>query len=95
MVLSSEFAVGAGASGAIFGVIEALFIFMKFGKKNIENFNPSILALMILLNIFMGFTMNNLPDMPNVGNAAHIGGLITGVLLGYALLIAGRDKGNL
>jgi len=91
MALSSEFAVGAGASGAIFGMIGALFAFMKLRKQYVENFNTGVLTIIIVVNVLMGFTMNNLPDMPNVGNAAHIGGLIVGLILGY--LLTGRKSG--
>ena len=94
MAVFSQQAVGAGASGAIFGIIGALFAYIKLRKKNIENFNAAILGVMILVNVFMGFTMNNIPaDIPgatNIGNAAHIGGLVAGLWLGY--LLAGESK---
>jgi len=92
MVLASEFALGAGASGSIYGLMGALFAFTKLRKKNVENFRASTLGIMIGVGILMGFTMNQLPDMPNVGNAAHIGGLVAGLVLGYFL--AGKEKTN-
>jgi len=90
MVFASEFALGAGASGAGYGLMGALFAFTKLRKKNVERFRASALGIMIVVGILMGFTMNQLPDMPNVGNAAHIGGLVTGLALGYFL--TGKEK---
>ncbi|MCL2377011.1 MAG: rhomboid family intramembrane serine protease [Defluviitaleaceae bacterium] len=89
MVLASEFALGAGASGAGYGLMGALFAFAKLRKKNVENFRAWVLGIMIVLGILMGFAENQLPDMPNVGNAAHIGGLVAGLVLGYFL--AGKE----
>ena len=85
MAATSEFSVGAGASGAIFGIIGALFAFTKLRKKLIENFNGSALGIMIIFGILMGFTMGRAPGMPNVGNMAHLGGLIMGFGLGWLL----------
>ncbi|MDR2182856.1 MAG: rhomboid family intramembrane serine protease [Clostridiales bacterium] len=85
MALASEHALGAGASGAIYGMIGALFAFTILRKQNVENFRAGVLGVMIAVGILMGFTMNQIPDMPNVGNAAHIGGLVVGLVLGYVL----------
>ena len=85
MVLTNQYAVGAGASGSIFGIIGAIFAFTKVRRKNIENFNASSLGIMILIGVLMGFTVSGMPDMPNVANAAHIGGLAAGFVLGLIL----------
>jgi len=89
MVLTSQYSVGAGASGSIFGIIGAIFAFTKVRKKNMENFNASSLGIMIIIGVLMGFTMSGVPDMPNVANSAHIGGLAAGFLLG--LILTKRD----
>ena len=88
MALASEHSLGAGASGSLYGMMGALLAFILLRKQNVENFRAGILGVMIVVGIVMGFTMNQVPDMPNVGNAAHIGGLAVGLVLGY--LLAGR-----
>lgn len=85
MALTSAYAVGAGASGSIYGVIGALFAYTKVRKKNVENFNAGILGIMIFVGILMGFAAGGVPGMPNVANSAHIGGLAVGFLLGMIL----------
>jgi len=90
MVLANPFAMGAGASGAIFGVMGALFAFTKVRKKNVESFNAGALAVMIAVGVLMGFTMAGVPGMPNVANMAHIGGLVTGFAMG--VLLSGKNK---
>ena len=92
MALTSVYAVGAGASGSIYGVIGALFALTKVRRKNVENLNSSSLAIMIVIGIVMGFTMAAAPDAPNVANSAHIGGLVTGFALGWLLTIEPKKK---
>ena len=78
-IITSPLAVGAGASGAIFGLLGALLSYMKVRRQTIEGMTTSSLLLMITMGVLMGFVM------PNIGNAAHIGGLVTGFLLGSVL----------
>jgi len=85
MALANEHSLGAGASGSLYGMMGALLAFTLLRKQHVENFRAGILGMMIAVGILMGFTMNQIPDMPNVGNAAHIGGLVVGVGLGYLL----------
>jgi len=76
-------AVGVGASGAIFGLAGALLPALKFQK------NPRIAAaLKGALGSIATFVVYNLAigaAMPFIDNAAHIGGLITGLFLGALL----------
>jgi len=71
-----------GASGAIFGLVGALFGagFRKDTPFYVKPLTGTALLPMIILNIVLGF-------MPGSGinNAAHIGGLVTGMILGRAL----------
>lgn len=85
MALAGEHSLGAGASGSLYGMMGALLVFTLLRKQNVENFRAGILGVMIAVGILMGFTMNRIPDMPNIGNAAHIGGLAVGLGLGYLL----------
>jgi len=71
-----------GASGAIFGLIgaEAAFFLRnrpllgKFGRQRLGN-----LAVMIGINLVFGFTV------PGINNFAHLGGLLTGFVLGWIM----------
>lgn len=69
--------VSVGASGAIFGLFGiALTILLLSDQKGLKNvFMPNISAF-IGYNIFIGFLQDG------VDNAAHIGGLVGGLLLG-------------
>lgn len=75
--------VGVGASGAIFGVAGALIPALKFQK------NPRIaMALKGALGSIVVFVFVNLAigaGVPVIDNAAHVGGLITGVVVGALL----------
>ncbi|MCU5746368.1 rhomboid family intramembrane serine protease [Staphylococcus sp. SQ8-PEA] len=66
--------VSAGASGAIFGLIGAIFTFMFIAKT----FNRKMVGqLLIVLVILIGISI----FIPNINIIAHIGGLIGGVLI--------------
>lgn len=72
--------VSAGASGAIFGLYGAILgllltnAFPKDGKKGIL----VMIGVYVLLNLVWGLT-------GGIDNAAHIGGLLTGAILGIIL----------
>jgi membrane associated rhomboid family serine protease len=83
---------GAGASGAIFGVLGALLAF--FIKK--EGGVPASVtkAQLRIAMVFVAYSLLNGARYRGIDNAAHIGGLIGGFLLGYLLsrpLTADRD----
>jgi len=68
-----------GASGAIFGLFGALTAAgLRLGKTGRDLVQQS--AGIIILNLILGFTVFRF-----VSNAAHIGGLIAGLLFGFAL----------
>jgi rhomboid protease GluP len=72
----------AGASGAIYGLQgAALYITMR-SKGNLGGISRSILWIMTLGGLSFGFTSTNIDNM------AHIGGLISGIIL-MALLMRG------
>ncbi len=72
-----------GASGAIFGVLGAfIFSIRRSPRFRNERWARGIvqqLLFWIVVNIFIGFTV------PQIDMAAHIGGLLTGLLLGATL----------
>lgn len=71
--------VSAGASGAIFGVIGALFVVLLVDHSHTQNLSPGRLLLMAGITIYYGLTT------VGVDNAAHIGGLISGIIDGFLL----------
>ncbi|HEY9777973.1 MAG TPA: rhomboid family intramembrane serine protease [Planktothrix sp.] len=76
--------VSAGASGAIFGLFGALVAFFWQHREKFPlgflKLHAKILVIFILYGIVFGALMQG------VDNAAHIGGLITGFVVGLALL---------
>ncbi|MCR5526287.1 MAG: rhomboid family intramembrane serine protease [Lachnospiraceae bacterium] len=76
--------VSAGASGAIFGVIGALFAAVILDRKRFKTFTPLKVAFIVGYSIFAGITGTG------IDNSAHIGGLVAGFLLGCILYK--RDK---
>lgn len=74
-----EQVVSAGASGAIFGVIGALFIILLTNHIKTDNLTPNRLIFMAIITIYYGLTT------VGVDNAAHIGGLFGGIIGGFLL----------
>jgi membrane associated rhomboid family serine protease len=70
----------AGASGAIYGLLGAIMILTKKSKKMADGLSAYIFSIMIIVGLGLGFMD------ASIDNFAHIGGLITGILLGYLFL---------
>lgn len=68
-------AVGAGASGAIFGVIGGLLYAVIVNKGRLEDLSTRQLVVMIVFSLYFGFTSTG------VDNVAHIAGLVIGIIL--------------
>ena len=64
-----------GASGAIFGVIAAVFLLVMVQGGRWENITWSRMLLMIVYSLYSGFISDN------VNNAGHIGGFVAGLLI--------------
>jgi rhomboid protease GluP len=81
-VHGNKMMVEAGASGAIFGIIGAFFalITTNLFEKEMKNALFQRVGGLILINIFYGF-------QSDVNMAAHIGGLISGCIIGYSLYV--------
>ncbi|XP_078158595.1 RHOMBOID-like protein 3 [Carex rostrata] len=83
-VLSALFlrnGVSVGASGALFGLLGSMLSELITNWSIYSNRAAAILTLgfIIVLNLAVG-------TLPHVDNFAHIGGFITGLLLGFVLL---------
>jgi rhomboid protease GluP len=75
--------VGAGASGAIFGLAGALISALYLGHLPVH---PSALkATLKSLLSFAGYNLFFGAVVPAIDNSAHIGGLVTGLVLGAVL----------
>lgn len=77
-------ALTAGASGAIFGIMGALFV-LERQRGNMSVFGGQIGAL-IVINLALSFTLSNI----SIGG--HIGGLIGGTLAAFAMSGYGRGQ---
>lgn len=70
--------IGVGASGAIFGVIGALFVFLYNRRQQtfVRGYLKNIIFL-VGLNLVIGFAL------PGIDNLAHLGGLAGGALVAF------------
>lgn len=73
------YVVSAGASGAIYGVIGALLVLLTIRQVKTPSLSPRRILIMIGITIYHGLTSTG------VDNAAHIGGLLAGLLGGFLL----------
>lgn len=83
---TGEYAVSAGASGAIFAVMGAVLYLVIRNRGRLGTITVQRLGLMVILMLLQGFT--------DVGtdNAAHVGGVVSGFLM--ALFLTGRRKNH-
>lgn len=85
-------AAGAGASGAIFGMAGALFTFVYLKKTpthlQINKKMLSSLGSFIFYNLVIG------ASIPGISNAAHMGGLVMGALVGALLPAASASESS-
>ncbi len=79
-------AVSAGASGAIFGLLGSLVYFGHHYRIYLGNAMRSQIIPLIVFNLLLGFIL------VGVDNAAHIGGLIGGVLISMAIGVKNKSK---
>lgn len=70
----SEYPVSAGASGAVFGIIGALFYIAVRNGGRIGDLTGRGLIVMIVISFYYGFTSDGIDVL------AHAGGLLTGFL---------------
>jgi rhomboid protease GluP len=76
-------AVGAGASGAIFGLAGTMIAALYLGKLPIPR--SAIQGTLKSLLMFAGYNLFFGAVVPGIDNSAHIGGLIAGLLIGAGL----------
>lgn len=86
MWITGDYAVSAGASGAVFGVIGGLLWVVIRNKGNLQGVTTRGMALMIVLSLYYGYAT------AGVDNWAHLGGIITGFLA--AMILCRRNQQN-
>lgn len=79
LIFAAENTISAGASGAIFGLLGAMLYFGFYFRSYFGNSLIKQIGLIILLNLAIGFMT------PSIGNAAHIGGLLGGLVISSAV----------
>ncbi|MBX7552691.1 rhomboid family intramembrane serine protease [Streptomyces sp. NPDC004232] len=84
-LLAAPNAPSLGASGAIFGLFGATGVLMRR-----LNYDLRPLVALLVINLVITFT----PGF-NIAWQAHIGGLVAGVAVGYAMVHAPREKRTL
>ena len=85
LVFQEEMVVSVGASGAIFGLMGALFYFGYHYRLYLTSVIRNQIVPLIALNLLLGFMVSG------IDNAAHIGGLIGGFLALMALGIENKS----
>lgn len=90
-VVWNAFTVSAGASGAIFGMYGVFLALLStnFSFRNIQKSLLISILVFVLYNLFLGFTKTE------VDNAAHIGGLLSGLIVGYSFLPSLKKNNHL
>lgn len=78
----------AGASGAIFGLLGALLYFGYYYRAYLGATLTRSIIPVIVLNLIIGFTSSG------IDNAAHIGGLVGGILIAMAVGVPDKSNNN-
>jgi rhomboid protease GluP len=81
--------VSVGASGAIFGLYGIAMMLTLLGDAHFEKIRKPILlnaAAFVVINLVLGALT------PGIDNAAHVGGLAVGAVLGAVFFAVGRSK---
>ncbi len=88
---ATSFNPAVGASGGVFGLFGVLLVADRIHKpaltRNARNLTTQI-GMLIGINLLIGFTV------PGIDNAAHIGGLLAGAVLGFLVVPTGATLGS-
>lgn len=85
-ILNEKMILSIGASGAIFGIVGALTCFIVVSRRMIRDITAPRLLIFIFLSIFSGL------HEQGIDNMAHIGGLLSGILLAIPFALIKRKK---
>lgn len=76
---TGEYSVSAGASGAVFAVMGAMIYIVLRNRGRLEDLTVRQILIMAAFSLYFGFTSTG------VDNAAHVGGLLAGLILAALL----------
>ena len=93
------FGVGAGASGAVFGIAGILIVLLSnrrlpFPWKELQRLRSSVIKFAVI-NLVIGVSTIVVNVGVRIDNSAHIGGFLSGLALGVPLvprMTAGRER---
>lgn len=71
-IQDQEYAVSAGASGAVFAVMGAMIYVLLRHRGRLEDLSVRQIVIMAAFSLYFGFTSSG------VDNAAHVGGMVCG-----------------
>ncbi len=74
-ILTSDYSVSAGASGAIFGVVGGVLFEVVYHKGRYRGISTGRILFFVLLSLYVGMSSSG------VNNSAHVGGLVSGFVL--------------
>jgi len=85
-----DFSISAGASGAIFGMYGVFLAMLTsdFIERSMRNGLLSSIGIFVVYNLVYGLK-------GGIDNAAHIGGLLGGIVIGYAYIPGLKKPGHL
>ncbi len=86
MLRTGDYAVSAGASGAVFGLIGALLWLVIRNHGTVEGITTKGMLFMIVLSLYYGI------ESAGVDNWAHFGGVVTGFV--FAIILYRRKRQN-
>ena len=82
-MITGEYSISAGASGAIFGIFGVLLVMIFKSRKQLGQVSAPRLILLFILMVF-----GNMQE--GVDWMAHLGGAVTGVVIALAIYIPGN-----
>ena len=84
ITLANNYAISAGASGAVYGLVGTLLAFTFITKRKVGSLNWVIILMYVGFGVLSSqFTgVFNNANIGNIDNMAHIGGAIAGVIMG-------------
>ena len=85
-VKKNEYAISAGASGAVFAVMGAMIYVVIWSHGQLQDISTRQILIMAAFSLYFGFTSTG------VDNAAHVGGMIMGFLLAVLLYHPSSQK---
>ena len=81
--------VSAGASGAILGIYGVFFALLTTNQLKMTNKKALLIGIAVYIALCLAYGMEG-----SIDNAGHVGGICSGILLGYSYYPAMKEPGN-